>query len=160
MWELPKKKFLCLWNCPRMFIETGKAIFLSPGVMFHLKKKQKNYWLINSLLPGWCGCHLRLVLLRVIPRIDTLSIPLKLHSKTSLMISQHWTRWWLSAIRQQAITWTNVDQVVWWHIALFINNIPWWNDELMLYLNLMHHRGVLDCYIKVSFLWNHHNRHP
>ena len=25
------------------------------------------------------------------------------------MISQHWFRWWLGAIRQQAITWTNVD---------------------------------------------------
>ena len=25
------------------------------------------------------------------------------------MISQHWFRWWLGVIRQQAITWTNVD---------------------------------------------------
>ena len=25
------------------------------------------------------------------------------------MISQHWFRWWLGAVRQQAITWTNVD---------------------------------------------------
>ena len=25
------------------------------------------------------------------------------------MISQHWFRWWLGAVRQQAITWANVD---------------------------------------------------
>ena len=29
---------------------------------------------------------------------------------TSLMISQHWFRWWLGAVRQQAITWANVDR--------------------------------------------------
>ena len=29
--------------------------------------------------------------------------------KTSLMISQHWFRQWLGAVRQQAITWANVD---------------------------------------------------
>ena len=29
--------------------------------------------------------------------------------RTSLMRSQHWFRWWLDAIRQQAITWANVD---------------------------------------------------
>ena len=28
---------------------------------------------------------------------------------TLLMISQHWFRWWLGAVRQQAITWVNVD---------------------------------------------------
>ena len=28
---------------------------------------------------------------------------------TSLMISQYWFRWWLGAIRQQAIDWANVD---------------------------------------------------
>ena len=28
---------------------------------------------------------------------------------TSLIISQHWFRWWLGAVRQQAITWANVD---------------------------------------------------
>ena len=31
--------------------------------------------------------------------------------QTSLMISQHWFRSWLCAIRQQAITWANVDSV-------------------------------------------------
>ena len=30
--------------------------------------------------------------------------------RTLLMISQHWFRKWLGAVRQQAITWTTVDQ--------------------------------------------------
>ena len=31
--------------------------------------------------------------------------------RTLLMINQHWFRWWLGAVRQQAITWANVDSV-------------------------------------------------
>ena len=31
--------------------------------------------------------------------------------RTLLMISQHWFRWWLGAVRQQASTWANVDSV-------------------------------------------------
>ena len=31
------------------------------------------------------------------------------HHWTLLMISQHWFKEWLGAVRQQAITWTNVD---------------------------------------------------
>ena len=41
---------------------------------------------------------------------------------TLLMISQHWFRWWLDAVRQQAITWTNVDVDPWCHIASIGNN--------------------------------------
>ena len=37
--------------------------------------------------------------------------------RTLLMISQHWFRWWLGAIRQQAITWTSVDQDFRHHMA-------------------------------------------
>ena len=29
--------------------------------------------------------------------------------KTSLMISQHWFKWWVGAFRQEAMTWANVD---------------------------------------------------
>ena len=36
---------------------------------------------------------------------------------TSLMISQHWFRQWLGAVRQQAITWANVDLVPCRHMA-------------------------------------------
>ena len=44
-------------------------------------------------------------------------IPVKLPwgecHKTSLIRSQHWFRWWLGAVRQQTITWANVDQDSW-----------------------------------------------
>ena len=35
-----------------------------------------------------------------------------------LMISQQWFRLWLAAGRQEAITWTNVDQYLQRHMAL------------------------------------------
>ena len=37
--------------------------------------------------------------------------------RTSLMITQHWFRLWLVAIRQQAITWANVDPDLCRHLA-------------------------------------------
>ena len=36
---------------------------------------------------------------------------------TSLMTSQHWSWQWLGAVRQQAITWTNVDQDLCGHMV-------------------------------------------
>ena len=31
-------------------------------------------------------------------------------NKVLLMASQHWLKWWLGAVRQHTITWTNIDQ--------------------------------------------------
>ena len=36
---------------------------------------------------------------------------------TLRMISEHWFRWWLGAVRQQAMTWTSVDQDLQRHMA-------------------------------------------
>ena len=45
----------------------------------------------------------------------------KLHSgecqTTPLMMSQHWFRWWIGAVRQGAITWANVDPDICHHMA-------------------------------------------
>ena len=41
--------------------------------------------------------------------VSLVKLPLGDCQWTSLMISQHWFRQWLGALRQQAITWTNVD---------------------------------------------------
>ena len=38
------------------------------------------------------------------------------------MISQHWFRSWLGAVRQQAIIWANVNQVLWHHTASLGHN--------------------------------------
>ena len=40
----------------------------------------------------------------------------------SLMISQHWFRWWLGVVRQQAITWVNVDLVLCHHMVSLGHN--------------------------------------
>ena len=38
------------------------------------------------------------------------------------MISQHWFRQWLGAIRQQPITWANVDPDLWYHMVSLGHN--------------------------------------
>ena len=44
---------------------------------------------------------------------------------TLLIINQHWFRWWLGAIRHQAITWTNVDPDLCPHmVSLGMNSLP------------------------------------
>ena len=44
------------------------------------------------------------------------------HHWTLQMISQHWFRQWLGAVRQQAITWANVDQDLCRHMASLSHN--------------------------------------
>ena len=41
---------------------------------------------------------------------------------TLLLISQHWFRYWLAAVRKQAITWNNIDPIPWWHMASLGHN--------------------------------------
>ena len=54
------------------------------------------------------------------------AFPMKMSSgechKTSLKISRHWFRYCVGAVRQQAITWTNVKQVLWHHKAPLSHN--------------------------------------
>ena len=64
---------------------------------------------------------LRRVIFKLLSRIGSFSIfkllPDEYH-KTASIISQHSFRYWLGVISQQAITWTNVDQVyddIWRH---------------------------------------------
>ena len=38
------------------------------------------------------------------------------------MISENWIRWWLGAVRQQAITWTNIKQDLCPHMVLLGHN--------------------------------------
>ena len=49
--------------------------------------------------------------------VSVVNLPLDECHSTLLMISQHWVRWWLGAVRQQAITWANVDRDLCRHIA-------------------------------------------
>ena len=64
---------------------------------------------------------------------------------TSPMISQHWFRWWFGAVRQQAITWTNVDLVPCRHMAS-----PGHNDLTELYV--IHHHTAFSAAFIYNFL--------
>ena len=48
---------------------------------------------------------------------DLLIMPSHECHGTLLMISQHWFRWWHGAVRQQVITWANVDPDLCCHMA-------------------------------------------
>ena len=63
---------------------------------------------VKSLAPGRYTCNIKLEIFKLILRINLpRTFPVKLPSgecpKSSLVISQHWLRWWLGAIRQ--LTW-------------------------------------------------------
>ena len=47
------------------------------------------------------------------------------------MISQHWLRQWIGAVRQQAIAWSNIDQDLWFHVvSVGYNGTEWVNQYL------------------------------
>ena len=75
---------------------------------------------INTLAPGESGCDFKIAnfaLVHWLVLSDHIMImPSDEYDGTSLMISQHWFRLWLDAIRQQAITWANVDQILCRHM--------------------------------------------
>ena len=72
---------------------------------------------VNSLAPERCGYNFKLLIFTHIK--DILSIYWKLTPdechKTD--VTQRWFRQWLGAVKQQAITWTSVDQDLSHHIA-------------------------------------------
>ena len=80
---------------------------------------------------------------KFISRMDVLKkflvkLPLDEFYKTSLMISQYWFSWWLGVIRHQAITWTNVDQALWWHMASQVQNeLTHWEAEWCKYASII-----------------------
>ena len=73
------------------------------------------------------------------------------------MISQHWFRQWLGAIRQQAITWTNVDPDIFHHMAS-----PGHNElkAMAEYVSSKSHQNVavLDMFVTyvIHFMVNQH----
>ena len=86
----------------------------------------------------------------IIPRILIISCETADDSKhkTSLMISRHWFRWWLGAVRQQAITWTNVDQVLLRQMSHWVkwSMLHEWNIILL-------HMSILCVIVCVYSLW-------
>ena len=66
---------------------------------------------------------------------------------TPLMISQHWFRYWLGAVRQQAITWDNVDPDSCHHM------LPLGHNELILYQVLAWGRQATSHYLRQCWPW-------
>ena len=72
----------------------------------------------NSLAPGRCGCNLKLIILKPISKTFW-AFPVKLPSSEATTL--HW--WLVSVDRHQAVTWSNVDQVLCCHLASVIHNV-------------------------------------
>ena len=77
---------------------------------------------LNSLAPGKFDWNFPHVIFKQILVIDGSGISceialLWMSLDISLMISQHWFRQWLGAVRQQAITWSNIDSDLCRHLA-------------------------------------------
>ena len=69
---------------------------------------------VNSLAPRRCECDSKNVFSILFYWLVSSDLHIIMPSdechRTSLMINSHWFRLWLGAVRQQAITWANVDQ--------------------------------------------------
>ena len=78
-------------------------------------RRCSNYiWLINNFIAYWGATCIRSFM-------SAWTLTVKLISgechRSSLMRSQHWLRLWLGVVRQQAITWANVDPDLCHHMA-------------------------------------------
>ena len=79
---------------------------------------------INSLAPGF-EWNFRYLIFRIISVIGGWDISCELALRwmsLDLTGGQHWFRQWLGAVRQQAITWANVDPNICRHIPLIGHN--------------------------------------
>ena len=81
---------------------------------------------LNSSSPGRYGSNFSSVFSKLILQNDILSFFCKIglceHHKIPLVKSLHWFRKWLGAIRQQAITWSNVVLDLCHHMASLAHN--------------------------------------
>ena len=99
--------------------------------MLSRPKVQRPHW-VNSLAPRRCSGNAKCV----IHKHTLVKSSLDECQRISLNISQHWFRQWLGAVRHQAITWSNVDQVSWPHIT------PPAAKELMARMDSQHTRNL------------------
>ena len=77
--------------------------------------------------------------------------------RTSLMISLQWFRWWLDAVRQQAITWANDDSDLYHHMASLCHN-ELTIHMIVLYCALLRCCCIISCgfimlYLPSLFMW-------
>ena len=71
---------------------------------------------INSLTPGRDGNNFEIIIFELIYQID-IEIILWRMPKHQIHDKSTWFRWWLGAVRQQAITWANGDPDLFRHMV-------------------------------------------
>ena len=60
--------------------------------------------------------------------VSLVKLPSSEYHWTLVVISKHWFRSWLGAIRQQAITWTNIDPDLCHHMVSLLTRSQWINS--------------------------------
>ena len=117
--------YCCLWLLNEYYIWAKCSVLLySVGVVVSCDSL---FWPL-----GYCNGVNQDFHLKLISSIDILSIFAENWcQKTSLMISQYWFWYQFVASRQQAITWTNVDQLLWRNMAsIWYNELMWWITKM------------------------------
>ena len=98
-------------DCTNQYIIVASRLIAQTGIF-------ANYFTSST-----CVCNLKLLIFKLISSIDILSISCEIALRwmpedcTALMTSHRWFRFWLGTVRQQAITSTNIDQVLWRHMT-------------------------------------------
>ena len=95
--------------------------------------------------------------------VSLVKLPLDKCHLTLPMISQHWFRWWLGGVRQQAITWASVDPDICSHMAslgpnMLINAAVQWMYSHMLSSPLLSILLWQDVYLPISKTLEHSYR--
>ena len=82
---------------------------------------------INAVYPGGCGFDLKYVICAKTLCNGYLHVhqqcPCPEWQTIPIVISQHWFKYWLGAVRRQAILWTKVDWGMWCHTSLCHNEL-------------------------------------
>ena len=124
-WILQRKDTTRYWECIVWWLYPMRALYALLGLC---AEKLQVWWIfvinkarlwrflcyrMNALNPWRNGFNLKLVISKLISKIDvsiiSCEITLRWMSQDLLMISQHWFKQWLGAVRQQTNIWANVD---------------------------------------------------
>ena len=122
------------WPCDKPLSEPMEvSVYVSLGLNEITQRPR-----LNSLVPGRCGCNLKLVIFKLTSRLDILSI--------SCEIALRWMPKDFTDDKStlvEVITWANVDPVLYLHMASlghneliasilpmkFSKGFPWWKNN-------------------------------
>ena len=113
---------VCIFEINKKSIELVRRQFLYTDTLLVTGCLSK--FVVTSLGFGRCGNNFNSVISEHMLQIKFMTTVVlwgECH-RTSLIISQHWFRYWLGAVRQQANTWFNVDTDLCHHMASLGHN--------------------------------------